>query len=174
MRAGVAPRCVLLVDDDLATVTLLTARLRRAGFEVHRADHVERAAFLLTHLRFSVVVTDLNLTGGFDFSGLDLCQHVRRSHPGTRMLLLTGTTARRVEHEARRLGVNAILYKPCPSAQVVALVEQLAGTRGSLPFEAGTAPAWGLRAPTALCRPTLEATRGPIGRAATRDLTPVG
>jgi len=127
---------VLLVDDDASTTSVLTARLRRAGFEVHGADRVERAAFLLAHLRFAVVVTDLNLSGGFDFSGLDLCQHVRRNHPGTRVVLLTGTTAHLVEMEARRLGVNAVLYKPCPAAQVVDLVRQLCGSARPLSFEA--------------------------------------
>ena len=130
-----SPR-VLLVDDDVSTTSVLTARLRRAGFEVHRADHVERAAFLLAHLRFAVVVTDLNLSGGFDFSGLDLCQHVRRNHAGTRVVLLTGATTRLVETEARRLGLNAVLYKPCPAAQVVGLVRQLCEGARRLLFEA--------------------------------------
>ena len=126
-----APPRVLVVDDDRVVLKGVGAFLTMAGYEVHCAGALEQARLLLSHIPFSVLVTDLHLRGGLSSEGLELCRQVRADHPGTRLVLLTGAAAADVEPQASSLRLDAILYKPCP-------MSCLAGVLGGL-FWGGSA-----------------------------------
>jgi CheY-like chemotaxis protein len=124
-QAAVPPPRVLLVDDERAIVESVGRYLTHRGYDVRCAGNLERASLLLTRLRFAVVVSDLHLGGDFASEGLELCRHVRESYPSTRVVLFTASSAPGVEREASRLGLNAILYKPCPLSRLAGVVDGL-------------------------------------------------
>jgi DNA-binding response OmpR family regulator len=140
VRGSRQPR-VLLVDDHVAWLKAEAAYLSHRGYDVCCAQTLEQAAVLLAKLRFSAVVTDLHLTGGMDADGLELCQHVRTHHPEARIVLLTGAAEAGVEAEASRLGLNAVIFKPCPLQRLGNVLDELTRRSGggSLTHDASAA-----------------------------------
>ncbi len=126
---AVPPPKVLLVDDDPAILRSVARYLTQRGYDVRCASDLERASLLLTRLRFAVVVSDLHLGGDFAAEGFELCRHVRESYPATRVVLFTASAAPGVEREGSRLGLNAILYKPCPLSRLAEVIEDLVSDR---------------------------------------------
>jgi PAS domain S-box-containing protein len=68
---------VLLVEDNLDTLRVLSRLLRRAGFHVSTADTLTAALSLAAQEQFDVVVSDIGLPDG---SGLDLMRRIRETH----------------------------------------------------------------------------------------------
>lgn len=105
-----ASPCLLLVDDDPMVRTLLTVGMQDEGFAVVEADSGEAALDLLAGgLEPSVVVTDIDLGQGCN--GVELADRLSRSHPGLRVILMSGRG--RPEGLAAR---RPLLVKPFPLA----------------------------------------------------------
>jgi len=95
---------VLLVEDDPSLRCMLAEWLRRDGFEVE--DSAGFAGLSLEEGSWSAAIADLGLPGEAGDSGL---ARLKRSHPRTRTLLLTG--ARERAGDAIE-GVDRIIVKP--------------------------------------------------------------
>jgi DNA-binding NtrC family response regulator len=102
--------CLLLIDDDPLVRTLLTIGMEDEGFTVVDAASGEAALALLNEgLKPSVVVTDIDLGGGC--SGVELADTLSRSHPGLRVILISGRGQQEGEAPQR-----PFLAKPFPLA----------------------------------------------------------
>lgn len=98
---------VLLVDDSLDILELLSRSLESAGFSVKCASNAMEAATLLqAKSTFDVVVTDLQMPGK---SGIDLFLE-SRPH-ALPFILMTGNTNLE-RKELLALGMAEILFKP--------------------------------------------------------------
>ncbi|MBO1078783.1 response regulator [Roseomonas haemaphysalidis] len=105
-----ASPCLLLVDDDPMVRALLTVGMEDQGFTVVEAASGEAAMALLDGgLSPSVVVTDIDLGGGC--SGVELADRLLHSHPGLRVILISGR-GRQQGDAAQR----PFLVKPFPLA----------------------------------------------------------
>jgi nitrogen-specific signal transduction histidine kinase len=110
----VAPRTILVVDDEPEFGELLAELLCRRGYET---EYVESAAAALRRLRerdFDIILTDLRMPR---MSGEDFWQTLRRQHPALakRTVFMTG------------------YYAACETAAIVAALEQPCLTK---PFRA--------------------------------------
>ena len=74
-----------------------------------------------------VLRSDLRLTGIYGVEGLDIIEWSRHLRPETRVVLLTGNGTPEIEAEARRLGVDAFIYKPKPLPELAQIVFALLG-----------------------------------------------
>jgi DNA-binding NarL/FixJ family response regulator len=101
---------VLIADDHLLFAEALAAILTIDGrIEVvgHAADG--EAAIRLAHeLHPDVVVMDLSMPRG---DGFDATRQIREAHPGTHVLVLTGSAAGADVARAREAGANGYLTK---------------------------------------------------------------
>src|SRR5689334_22395085 len=77
----------LVVDDDPAVLSLLTAQLSQ-DFEVLTACSAAQAREVLARRSVDIVLSDLQLPGE---TGLSLLDWVRRTTPRTSRILITGT-----------------------------------------------------------------------------------
>jgi two-component system response regulator GlrR len=102
-------RNVLVVDDDVDILKLLTMRLSAAGYGVQAATSGEQALASLAVNRPDVVVTDLKMGG---MSGLALFEAIQRQTPTLPVIILTahGTIPDAVD--ATKRGVFGFLPKP--------------------------------------------------------------
>lgn len=96
--------------------------LESFDWHVDCARSVPEAHAALEGEPYSVIVADLRLSPTEAIGGLEVIGRVRREFPGTRTLLLTAYGSSQVEDEARRLGVDAVLHKPQPLADLVKIV----------------------------------------------------
>jgi DNA-binding NtrC family response regulator len=100
---------ILLVDDEVNTLKVLSAILRKDGYEVATATTAEEALEKVGALDPDTVVVDYKLPG---MNGLDFIQEVKRSGRTVPVIMLTafGTIEKAVE--AMKQG--AFMYVPKP------------------------------------------------------------
>jgi two-component system OmpR family response regulator len=118
---------ILLLEDDVRLVGLITRGLRRDGYAVDTAGTVEDARWLAAESVYDVLVLDVMLPDG---DGFGLCRELRASGNWTPVLLLTARDA--VDDRVRGLDVGAddYLVKPFAFAELFARLRALA-RRGS-------------------------------------------
>jgi DNA-binding response OmpR family regulator len=103
------PSKVLLVDDEREFVQTLSERLltRKVGTAV--AYSGEEALAIIEDDEPEVVVLDLQMPG---IDGIEVLRRVRKGHPDTQVIILTGHGSEREEKIAAELGAFAYLNKP--------------------------------------------------------------
>jgi DNA-binding NtrC family response regulator len=120
--AGAKAIKLLLVEDEEQTLLAMHRYLTGRGFEVACAQDLECALDLISATQFSLVLTDLRLSGTHGVEGLEIVSHVRAVSPQTKVIILTAYGTRDIEIEARRRGVDDFIYKTEPLAVVAGLI----------------------------------------------------
>ena len=127
-------RRILVVDDDVSLLRLLSMRLQKEGYAVVEASSGEEALGRLEASLPDLVITDMRM-GGMD--GVALFEAVNRRHPALPVIILTahGTIPDAVD--ATRRGVFGYLTKPFEARALMTEVER------ALSLAAAAAPAEG-------------------------------
>jgi DNA-binding response OmpR family regulator len=116
----------LLVVDDEETILLAIKRyFSRIGYAVDCARELEEAEALAVYTPYDLVIADLSLSDNGSTEGLEIIRHVRRNCPSARVILLTAHGSPVVEKEAYRRGVDALLHKPKPLAELARIASAL-------------------------------------------------
>jgi two-component system nitrogen regulation response regulator NtrX len=102
-------RSVLFVDDDDATLHLLTRFFRGLGWEAHATKSPQQAITIFETVRPSLVILDLHLPF---LSGLELLEIMRHRDPDSSVVMLTGQADVESAVTAMRLGAQNYLIKP--------------------------------------------------------------
>jgi DNA-binding response OmpR family regulator len=122
---------LLLVDDEEQTLLAMERYFTTQGFNVDCAQDLEQAEKLIDSVRYSLVLTDLRLTGTHGVEGLEVVSHVRRGSPDTKVIILTAYGTPEVEAEARRRGADDFVYKSGPLSAVTGLIFTHLASRGA-------------------------------------------
>lgn len=111
---------VLLVDDNVDLLRLISLRLKPMKFELKTATSGEEALSILSLWRADLVVTDLQMGG---MSGMELYENIHFKHPVMPVIVLTahGTIPDAVE--ATQAGVASYLTKPFDSDVLVRQIQ---------------------------------------------------
>lgn len=110
---------ILLVDDEQEYVEVLSARMAEDGFDTFVAFSGEEALDALEENPPDVMVLDLRMPG---LGGLEVLDRVRKDHPRTQVVILTGHGNEAVEREARRRGAFDFLQKPADYVGLKAVI----------------------------------------------------
>jgi two-component system response regulator GlrR len=112
---------ILLVDDDISLLKLLSIRLKSTGYEIETAENARQALALLTIFQPHLVITDLRMG---DMNGLALFDRIHQQYPSLPVILLTahGTITGAVD--ATRKGIFSYLTKPFDSQQLLTEIQQ--------------------------------------------------
>jgi signal transduction histidine kinase len=102
------PSVLVLEDEDRIRGTLVEA-LTGAGYRVDSAGDGRVGLQRFQAGRFDVVLTDLSLPEG---SGLDVAKSIKRTRPGTPVILMTGWGHLLDPARLREAGVDLMLVKP--------------------------------------------------------------
>ncbi len=114
-------KTILIVDDELDILKLLTMRLEASGYHVIAVDNGEKALTQVTLKKPAVVITDLMMDG---MDGITLFNAIHKINSSIPVLLLTahGTIPHAIE--ATRQGVFSYLTKPFDSKQLLEQIEK--------------------------------------------------
>ena len=117
-------KSALLVEDDGAIATVITAALEEEGFEVARSDSVAGRDRLLAERPFDVMLTDVVLTDG---DGIETLGAVQRAHPAMPIIILSAQNT--LDTAVRATGTGAFEYfpKPFDLDELVSAARQAAG-----------------------------------------------
>ncbi len=107
---------VLLVDDEDEFVTTLAERLQIRGIETIVAFDGERALQIVETEDPPVVVLDVMMPG---LGGLDALKHIKRDHPRTQVILLTGHGSTSDGIRGMRMGAFDYIMKPVQIEELI-------------------------------------------------------
>ena len=118
---------VLVVDDDEDLLSLLTIRLRRAGYAVRTATSAAEALRDLGKVQPTTVISDLKMD---DMDGMGLLDEIEKRFPVLPVILLTahGTIPDAVK--ATKNGAFAFLTKPINDEELIACLEEAIAVGG--------------------------------------------
>ncbi len=100
---------ILVVDDEEIILEVLSGVIARAGYTVTTASNGEEAWEIFSDKPFALVIMDLVMEG---ISGIDLLQKIRRCHPETQVIIMTGHASLDSATAALRAGAFDYLSKP--------------------------------------------------------------
>lgn len=103
------PQKILLVDDEIEFVDTLSERLENREFKTAVAYSGEEAIESLAKDLPDVIILDLRMPG---IDGIEVLRRVKREHPETEVIILTGHGSEKEKQVAYELGAFAYLEKP--------------------------------------------------------------
>lgn len=103
---------LVVVDDDPAITEGLAAGLYGETRTIVTCHSVEAAELMVEEMHPAAVISDIQLSGRFDFDGLRLLQYAAVHSPETVVVLMSGALADGLGAEAERQGAVAFLQKP--------------------------------------------------------------
>ena len=112
---------ILLVDDELAVLKMMTKAFTRAGYEVETAESAEEAMELIKTYKYMVFFLDLNLPG---MNGIDLCRRIRKDNPLTILYAVTGFATTFEVFDCRQAGFEDYFTKPVELKKLLEAAEQ--------------------------------------------------
>ncbi|MDY6986507.1 MAG: sigma-54 dependent transcriptional regulator [Thermodesulfobacteriota bacterium] len=113
---------ILFVDDEISILAMVEKYLARQGYKITVADNGRKAFEMAKDRAFDVVFTDLKMP---QFSGLDLLAALKRSHPETEVILVTGFGTIESAVEAFKLGSYDYVQKPIRLERLKALIDRI-------------------------------------------------
>ena len=115
---------VLIVEDEVAIVTLLRYNLEREGFRVYTTGDGEEAVTMVKEYKPDVIVLDWMLPS---MSGIDICKQLRWS-PETKGIPIIMLSARGEESDRIRgldAGADDYIVKPFSPAELIARIRAI-------------------------------------------------
>jgi len=102
-------KTLLLVDDDVTFLRVLTRAMGRLGYNVWPAQTLDEARAAITRIKPDFAAIDFHLGSE---NGLDLVSHIRENSPRTRTVILSGYANISSAVTAVKLGAVDCLAKP--------------------------------------------------------------
>jgi CheY-like chemotaxis protein len=117
--------CILVVEDNSASATILRVNLERHGYRVLLADNGTKALALLdtTH-DIDLMITDISMPG---MDGIELLQELRKRPEWSTLPVIveSGVADTEMVRAVAKLGVKHFIVKPINGPQVVQTVDEL-------------------------------------------------
>jgi DNA-binding NtrC family response regulator len=105
---GTATR-LLLVDDEVGYLEVLSKRLTRRGYRVTTASSGSEAIRALRQWEFDLAVVDLKME---DMDGIEVLKVFKKMDPTLKVIMLTGHGSERAAREGIAEGAFDYLIKP--------------------------------------------------------------
>jgi CheY-like chemotaxis protein len=120
------PLKVLVVEDDPASLELMTEVFTSLKAEVRAVSDSEEAVGIINHERFDGIFLDLEMP---NLNGFDLARLVRKSssNKSTPIIIVTGRDERQTMQEVFALGATFFLQKPVDRQKLSILFRTVSG-----------------------------------------------
>ena len=115
---------ILIVDDELNTIKVISAILKKDGYDVQSARTAEEAMDKVLKTSFDAVISDFKLPG---MNGIELVEELIKNGHNMPVVMLTayGTIERAVE--AMRKGAFNYLVKPVNPDELITVMREASG-----------------------------------------------
>jgi DNA-binding response OmpR family regulator len=125
-HSGTGRETVLVADDSMTVLAMVSARLERAGYDVVTATRGDEALQLAQELRPRLVILDVEMPG---LDGVEVARQLRADESLAGMLIILLTAHTEAEDVASGLaaGADDYLTKPFSPQELQARIEQLLG-----------------------------------------------
>jgi two-component system NtrC family response regulator len=113
--------CVLLVDDDDKTLSVLSSKLDKWGFDSVCAQSGKEALDALDRRRFDLVISDLRMP---KIDGLELLREVKKAHDNVPFIMVTGYGTIDTAVASLKEGAVDFLQKPYDPESLLAVIKR--------------------------------------------------
>jgi two-component system, cell cycle response regulator CpdR len=113
---------VLLVDDDVDNLHMVSNLLEAEGLLVQCAVSGKEALWKLDASTFDLMITDLNMPG---MDGFELARKATVIAPQMPVIMFTGDISPDVLSKADKAGIAAVLGKPFPQGKLLKFVREV-------------------------------------------------
>lgn len=110
---------LLLVDDEVGYLEVLSKRFRKRNIDVTTASSGQQAIRLLRRNDYDVAVVDLKMT---DMDGIDVLQIFKKMDPDLAVVILTGHGSEKAAREGIEKGAFDYLTKPCDLESLLGVI----------------------------------------------------
>ncbi len=116
---------ILVVDDEDALRTVLSAELAGEGYQVTTAADGQEAINVLTSSAFDLILLDIKMP---NVDGFEVLKFVKEKHPKTKVIMLTGFADLKNAIESKKLGAEDFVSKPYDLVDLLTTVERVLTT----------------------------------------------
>ncbi len=120
------PIRLLLIDDEVGYVNVLSNRLSKRNFQVGKATSGSEAFQILRRSDFDVAVLDLKME---DMDGIEILKRLKKMAPKLVVIMLTGHGSAEAAREGIKEGAYDYLTKPCELDELIQKIEEAYGQR---------------------------------------------
>jgi DNA-binding NtrC family response regulator len=112
---------LLLVDDEVGYVNVLSNRLAKRGVDVTKAFSGAEALQAIRKQDFDVAVLDLKME---DMGGIEVLRIFKKMYPQMAVIMLTGHGSEEAAREGLKFGAYDYLTKPCEFEELFAKIHE--------------------------------------------------
>jgi len=116
---------ILVVDDEDALRTVLSAELEGEGYQVTTAADGQEAIKVLNTSAFDLILLDIKMP---NVDGFEVLKFVKDKHPKTKVVMLTGFADLKNAIESKKLGAEDFVSKPYDLVDLLTTVERVLTT----------------------------------------------
>lgn len=112
---------ILLVDDDISSLSVLCEVLRRAGYRTVSAKNGYEAIQRVEANVVNLAILDFDLP---DTTGLDLLHQIKHLRPGVPVIIMSANTSYGLKLDAFEAGAFTFIAKPIKLPQLLQFVSR--------------------------------------------------
>ncbi|MBI5463839.1 MAG: response regulator [Ignavibacteriales bacterium] len=113
---------ILVVDDEEALRTVLSAELEGEGYSVLSAGDGQEALNILGSKEFDLILLDIKMP---NVDGFEVLKFVKERHPATKVVMLTGFADLKNAIESKKLGAEDFISKPYDLVDLLTTIERV-------------------------------------------------
>jgi CheY-like chemotaxis protein len=113
---------VLLVDDDDAMLFAFRKLCESSKVSAETADSLESALWRVSHERYDILISDLNLSGASGQQGYEIVRAAKHYNPSIRAYIWTAYDEKMLHDKVVESGVEAYLIKPIKFDDILAII----------------------------------------------------
>jgi DNA-binding NtrC family response regulator len=119
---------LLLIDDEVGYVNVLSNRLSKRNFQVGKATSGTEAFQILRKRDFDVAVLDLKME---DMDGIEILRILKKMAPELVVIMLTGHGSAEAAREGIKQGAYDYLTKPCELDELIQKIQEAYNQRSA-------------------------------------------
>jgi DNA-binding NtrC family response regulator len=112
---------ILLVDDDISSLSVLCEVLTRAGYQIVSAQSGYEAMQRVEANVVDLAILDFNLP---DTTGLELLQQIKQLQPGVPVIIMSANTSQCLKLDVFEAGAYTFIAKPIRLPQLLQFVSR--------------------------------------------------
>jgi len=113
---------VLVVDDEPATVEIISGMVEITGYDVVSFTDPYRAIQHFINTPTDLVLSDLNMP---HIDGFEMIKQMIKRRRTTQFIIITGEKNSTTVFQARNLNISALFFKPVTFEQLEPVIEQV-------------------------------------------------
>jgi DNA-binding response OmpR family regulator len=121
---------VLLVDDDDTIQEYVKELLESSGFEFDSALDISEFQEKVKNNIYDLVLLDINLGGGNEKEGINLCEVIKKQDPKIAVIMFTARDIKDFKLESFSLGADDYITKPFDADEFLARVRRVLSRYG--------------------------------------------